>query len=425
MGNTASGASSYNAPLQTSRVASTGTRDGLRVITVGPAGDPRATRLSVCVMSDTHARHRSLLLPASGADVLVHAGDHANWKTSARNTRDFNAWLGEIAGRFPVRLVCCGNHEISMDKAGSRAERAAMVPNARYCEGETVVVGGGISIFFAPWTPSRNFTFRANAFQRSPDQLAELLLPCPDNVDVLVTHCPPLGVLDMHRNGHRMGSREVLDCVHRVLPSVHLFGHCHDDSGVVTAQIDTRQTIAARWRHKVRKDRGMKLKADANGKAGVGTSNNGEVEKAGVGGVVAATAAAAWMCSHCSFANNPPLFLACQVCNIEKTRMDAPKVGIVRRSSLRARLSGVGVSLLASSIGDEKGDQLPLQQKQDQKPADLQTNVLFVNASNRQGEQPLLLDIYYYLPSYGAEEVTQHASSAGRFRAETDCAVEV
>ena len=99
MGNVAatSTAARPPAPLQVMPVKVTPTRDGLRVLQVGPAHDPAASRVTICVMSDTHGSHRNLELPRHGADVLIHAGDHANWKTSARDTRDFNAWLGEIS----------------------------------------------------------------------------------------------------------------------------------------------------------------------------------------------------------------------------------------------------------------------------------------------------------------------------------------
>jgi hypothetical protein len=375
---------------QASRIAVAPTRDGLRVVQVGPARDPDASCLTVCVMSDTHGRHRALALPRGGADVLIHAGDHANWKTSARDTRDFNAWLGEIRDRFPVRLVCCGNHELSMDKAGSREERAKMLPNATYCEGETVTVGDGVLLFFAPWTPSRNFTYRANAFQRGKEQLARLLLPCPDNVDVLVTHCPPLGILDMHRKGHHMGSGEVLDCVHRVVPSVHLFGHCHDDSGVAMSQIDSRRTAAARWRYAARKERSLQTGGRRVGAAAPEEESSSHLSSSSV-----------WTCSHCSYAN-PPLFLVCEICNMEKPGTAAPELGVVRRSSLKEpMLLGVGAAVRGddgdnaktNSGEDKQQEQRPLRQSAS---LSLERNVVFVNASNRQGEQPLLLDIYYY-----------------------------
>ena len=140
-----------------------------------------------------------------------------------------------------------------MEKAGTHEARARLLSNAVYCEGETVTVGDGVTLFFAPWTPSRIFMYITNAFQRGKKQLANLLVPCPENVDVLVTHCPPLGILDVHRKGHHMGSSEILDCVQRVLPSVHLFGHCHGDGGVATGEIDTRHSAAARWRYAMQK----------------------------------------------------------------------------------------------------------------------------------------------------------------------------
>ena len=53
----------------------------------------------------------------------------------------------------------------------------------------------------------------------------------PDNIDILITHGPPLGVLD-HTNNHvRVGCADLLyEVRHRIRPRVHLFGHIHGTS---------------------------------------------------------------------------------------------------------------------------------------------------------------------------------------------------
>eukprot|EP00946_MAST-07B_sp_MAST-7B-sp1_P001856 g1856.t1 len=396
MGNTAGSSSSpVSPPLQVSKKTPSLTEDGFRLVQIGPESDPAASKLRIFVISDTHGKHRSLDLPRDGADVLIHAGDHANWKTSARDTHDFNEWLGEITDKFPIRLVCCGNHELFVEKAGTHEARARLLSNAVYCEGETVTVGDGVTLFFAPWTPSRNFMYRANAFQRGKKQLANLLVPCPENVDVLVTHCPPLGILDVHRKGHHMGSSEILDCVQRVLPSVHLFGHCHDDGGVATGEIDTRHSAAARWRYAMQKGQASRLppnvktESTGDGKTDAGSSNEVPTEQ------LEADSSSVWICKHCSYANNPSMFLACAICNIEKPAWGNSEAGIVRHSTLYAQSYGMhAAASVSTEIRESEQQKLP-----SSACTALQNEVIFVNASNRLGEQPILLDVYYYPPS--------------------------
>lgn len=48
----------------------------------------------------------------------------------------------------------------------------------------------------------------------------------PTDIDVLVTHCPPYGVLD-----ESLGSPEILDFVRKSKPKYHLFVHIHITEG--------------------------------------------------------------------------------------------------------------------------------------------------------------------------------------------------
>ncbi|XP_010788446.1 metallophosphoesterase domain-containing protein 1-like [Notothenia coriiceps] len=52
----------------------------------------------------------------------------------------------------------------------------------------------------------------------------------PDNTDILVTHCPPLGFLDwVPKKMQRVGCMELLNTVQRrVQPKFHVFGHIHE-----------------------------------------------------------------------------------------------------------------------------------------------------------------------------------------------------
>ena len=49
-----------------------------------------------------------------------------------------------------------------------------------------------------------------------------------DNLDVLVTHGPPFGILDETAPGkEHLGCEELLNAVKEKEPRVHLFGHIH------------------------------------------------------------------------------------------------------------------------------------------------------------------------------------------------------
>lgn len=50
--------------------------------------------------------------------------------------------------------------------------------------------------------------------------------------DVLVTHEPPFGTLDVARLGRHIGSRAVLEIVERLRPRVLTCGHVHESPGI-------------------------------------------------------------------------------------------------------------------------------------------------------------------------------------------------
>lgn len=49
---------------------------------------------------------------------------------------------------------------------------------------------------------------------------------------ILVTHTPPLTVLDKTSCGQHLGTKEILELVCSITPKFHLFGHIHEQSGV-------------------------------------------------------------------------------------------------------------------------------------------------------------------------------------------------
>ncbi len=50
--------------------------------------------------------------------------------------------------------------------------------------------------------------------------------------DVLVTHEPPRGTLDIAFNGSHAGSERVREMIARLRPKVHTFGHIHESAGI-------------------------------------------------------------------------------------------------------------------------------------------------------------------------------------------------
>ena len=57
----------------------------------------------------------------------------------------------------------------------------------------------------------------------------------PDDIDIVVTHNPPLGILD-----ENMGSTNILNFIMKAKPKYHLFGHIHSTAGETLQFGDTK-----------------------------------------------------------------------------------------------------------------------------------------------------------------------------------------
>jgi Icc-related predicted phosphoesterase len=61
-----------------------------------------------------------------------------------------------------------------------------------------------------------------------------------EDIDVLISHGPPYGILDLAPGSHlHQGCGELLDAVMRVRPKLHVLGHVHGAYGVFQTEHTT------------------------------------------------------------------------------------------------------------------------------------------------------------------------------------------
>jgi Icc-related predicted phosphoesterase len=163
----------------------------------------------------------------AGESIFIHAGDATVFSRSSAAITDFNAWLGELP--YTHRIYVPGNHDsfISMDPS-----KRSPLSNA------TVLVNGsvdiaGLRIWGSPVTPLANTAF---GLPSAADR-RRLYSTIPDDTDVLISHGPPSGILDLvPGSNYHSGCPELLEAVQRVQPMLHVFGHVHGAHG--TEEID-------------------------------------------------------------------------------------------------------------------------------------------------------------------------------------------
>eukprot|EP00401_Gymnodinium_catenatum_P077755 CAMPEP_0117477560 /NCGR_PEP_ID=MMETSP0784-20121206/10888_1 /TAXON_ID=39447 /ORGANISM="" /LENGTH=339 /DNA_ID=CAMNT_0005271871 /DNA_START=20 /DNA_END=1039 /DNA_ORIENTATION=+ len=186
--------------------------DAAAVECAGPGSVAETRFARIVVMSDTHGFHEALTVP--DGDILVHCGDAAvdtGWNRR-HQFQKFASWFTSLP--HPVKIFVAGNHDEGV--ATRVALGGCLLERSRRC--------GGLHFYGAPF--------------RRDDGTYE---PLPKDIDVLVSHVPPRGILDdaspdfdMPGSEEAIGSRMLRSRLTQLgerMPRLHLFGHVHEARG--------------------------------------------------------------------------------------------------------------------------------------------------------------------------------------------------
>lgn len=183
------------------------------------------------IISDTHGMHSQITYES--CDMLIHCGDAANEKLAALNQHEFYKfwdWFLEYPAKYKVFVP--GNHdswiESPMSKTFRKEVLAAEQETNIYILIDRMISLMGYNIYGSPWTP----TYGDWSFMRSREKIHKVWEQIPEHTDILVTHGPPKGILDLTYDYNNklvnVGDNSLMTHVKRVAPLVHCFGHIHD-----------------------------------------------------------------------------------------------------------------------------------------------------------------------------------------------------
>jgi|SRR6185369_6144923 len=185
-------------------------------------------------ISDLHGFYPEL----QGGDLLIVAGD-----LTARDTPEqyhqFIDWIS--SQRYKRKIFIAGNHDNIIFKHGGvlKIYQEADSSVQYLCDSGTEFEG--LKIWGSPWSlwfPGINP--HCTAFTGSEEELIDKWEKIPDEVDILVTHTPPHGIMDANFQEKHCGSKGLLgQLIYRIRPFLHVFGHIHEDYG-------QRETMACR-----------------------------------------------------------------------------------------------------------------------------------------------------------------------------------
>jgi Icc-related predicted phosphoesterase len=179
--------------------------------------------MRIVVIADTHGLHDHLRFP--DGDMLIVAGDFTNTGKSTQVARAA-VWLGSLPHKHKIAVA--GNHDFYFEREPAHAAALLAERGITYLQDSGVSVEG-LLIYGSPWQPA----FMNWAFNVPRGRLGRYWEQIPADLDILITHGPPFGVLDQAVPGKtdHVGCEELLAAVEKTKPRVHVFGHIHGSYG--------------------------------------------------------------------------------------------------------------------------------------------------------------------------------------------------
>ena len=177
----------------------------------------------VC-LSDTHMKLDKVKVPE--ADILLHAGDLTFQGTIPEIGKELNK-LSKI--NIKHKVIVAGNHDWLFQREPSLAKQMCEDNGLIYLQDSMVEIDG-LKIYGSPWQPFFcNWAF--NLFSKELKEKWDLI---PKGIDVLITHGPPMGILDTSFEKKDLGCKYLFDKVMEIKPKLHVFGHIHYSYGMKT-----------------------------------------------------------------------------------------------------------------------------------------------------------------------------------------------
>jgi len=190
--------------------------------------------LKVSLISDTHTKHSLCGNDLPGGDLLIHAGDFMNSGYSEREAFEFLEWIDKQ--RYDKKVFIAGNHDrlFEIDKV-KKYELLKQFPNLIYLEDElfglyNLDTDKSVKIYGSPWQPEfYNWAFN---LPRNGEEMKARWNAIPEDTDILITHGPPHGYLDIPGgNTIRVGCETLRFRIDEIRPKIHVFGHIHGSYG--------------------------------------------------------------------------------------------------------------------------------------------------------------------------------------------------
>jgi len=189
----------------------------------------------ITLISDTHTKHKEITKDLPGGDIIIHAGDWTSMGYIEEMKRFLN-WYESL--NYNWKIYIAGNHELGFrDNSLKTYDLIEFYEETLdYLEDGLKFIGGfdepiseHVKIYGSPWQPEfYNWAFN---LPRNGWELEQKWNDIPLDTDILITHGPAFGVLDVvkGRTDH-LGCEVLRKRIEVVKPKIHVCGHIHSSN---------------------------------------------------------------------------------------------------------------------------------------------------------------------------------------------------
>jgi Icc-related predicted phosphoesterase len=194
----------------------------------------------ITFISDTHTKHNKITADLPGGDILIHAGDFMNAGYNPMEALEFFKWFNEL-DNYDTKIFIAGNHDRYMQNEPEEVKGLLTgYKTIEYLQDEDLVLyydghngdfpEDNIRIYGSPWQPW--FYDWAFNLPRNGSELYSRWEAIPNDTDILITHGPPYGYLDIPGGQNvRVGCEILRERVDEFKPKINVFGHIHGSAG--------------------------------------------------------------------------------------------------------------------------------------------------------------------------------------------------
>lgn len=171
-----------------------------------------------------------------GGDLLIVAGDLTSTHSEVEH---LSMWKDLSKLNYHKVIIVAGNHDSYLETAEGETLIRHYSPNIQYLCDEGIIYGD-YKIWGSPWTLKfKGINPKCTAFTGTEEELKEKWDLIPDDVDILITHSPPYGIMDGvhdYRTGNirHCGSKTLYKKIDfmKNKPKLWIWGHIHEGYGI-------------------------------------------------------------------------------------------------------------------------------------------------------------------------------------------------